>query len=595
MNLALKPKRILWRIFPAFLALAILILSAMTWYSTYYFGQLVLQREKDTLHQETSVIETLIRDQLHSHNYTAIDKTLKQLAINGKSRLTVIAPDGTVIADSIEDVHTMENHADRIEFIEALTQSMGVSQRFSRTVKERALYVAIPVVENSRPIAVIRASVSLDSVHNATRTFYVQILVACATLLGIVSIGCYFLYHWLTTPLEVLREGIERFSTGNLKHRLSVPSGDTEMSVITRAVNEMACQLDERFQSLQNEQREKETILTSLFDGILVVDCHEGILNLNSIAADILGFGPGFGPGQKLGTHVRNSALIDLVRLTIQTKEPSTREIVFRTHEEEFYQVDCIPIRESSLAIKKILVVFHNITQSKRVQSARREVIMNVSEQLKVPAVKIQDLIHSIEMSDTDRTAIFTESNLLITILTDLIYLTQFEQLAENQKIEFTELELNEVFTSAFSTLHHTAEQKSVTVDIHGQGLAWGQNSSIQQAAVHLLSNAITYTPVGGKIAITISSTPEYSIITIADNGIGIPATSIEQIFKPFYRINTPEHQLVRGGGLGLAIVKSVIDIHRGRITVESHFGEGTTFTIHIPSSPSGGSYVIPT
>ena len=199
MNLRLKPKRVLWNIFPAFLVLAILILSAMTWYSTYYFGKVVLQREKETLRQETAVIETLRRRQLLTHDYPIIDSTLKQLAINGKTRVTVILPDGTVIGDSLEDVQTLENHADRIEFIEAIHQKIGISERYSRTLKERTLYVAIPVTENGSPIAVIRASISLDSVHNATQRFYIQILVACASILGIVSVGCYLLYPIGTT------------------------------------------------------------------------------------------------------------------------------------------------------------------------------------------------------------------------------------------------------------------------------------------------------------------------------------------------------------------------------------------------------------
>ena len=598
MNLRLKPKRVLWNIFPAFLVLAILSLSAMTWYSTYYFGKVVLQREKETLRQETAVIETLIRRQLLTHDYPIIDSTLKQLAINGKTRVTVILPDGTVIGDSLEDVQTLENHADRIEFIEAIHQKIGISERYSRTLKERTLYVAIPVTENGSPIAVIRASISLDSVHNATQRFYIQILVACALILGIVSVGCYLLYHWLTIPLERLKEGIERFSTGNLQYRLSVPAGDTEMSVITRAVNQMACQLDERFKCLQDEQHEKETILTSLFDGILVVDNNETILNLNNIAADILGFSLGFGPGQKLATHVRNSALIELVRRTIQEKKPSTMEIVFRNHDDEFYQVDCIPIRESSFALKKILVVFHNVTQSKRIQSARREIIMTVSEHLIYPATRIQELSQSTEANDADsvRTSISNEATLLITILNDLIYLTQLEQLAENQKIEFAKIDLATVFQEAATSLHDIATAKSVTVTIAGQGIAHGHASSLHEAAIHLLNNAITYSPTGGGlISIGVSSSDDQVTVTIEDNGIGIPATAIEQIFKPFYRIDTPEHQLVKGGGLGLAIVKAIVDVHRGRMTVQSHFGQGTTFTIHIPASSSGGSHVIPT
>lgn len=222
---------------------------------------------------------------------------------------------------------------------------------------------------------------------------------------------------------------------------------------------------------------------------------------------------------------------------------------------------------------------------------------MTVSEHLKGPASRIQALIQSTAIDETDsvRTAISGESTLLITILNDLIYLTQLEQLAENQKMIFSAIELEEVFQTALSVLQKPADQKSVTVKIQGHGIAWGHSSSIHEAATHLLNNAITYTPIGGQISITVSGSDAHATATIEDNGIGIPLTAIDQIFKPFYRINTPEHNLVKGGGLGLAIVKAIVDVHRGKILVDSHFGQGTIFTIQIPTPPSGGTHVIPT
>jgi two-component system phosphate regulon sensor histidine kinase PhoR len=588
----LRPKRLLWRVFPAFLVLSIITLGAIAWYSTFYFERVVLARSTDTLHQEAAVIETLIRGQLISKQYANIDHILKQMSVSARSRFTVILPDGTVIADSLEPVSSLENHADRVEFNAALKTPLGVSQRYSRTRKERTLYVAIPVRQDGVILSVIRASISLESVKAATRTFYIQMLVACGFILLIVSIGCYWIYHWLTQPLEVLREGIERFSSGNLKHRLSVPES-TEMAEITKAVNLMASQLDERFQSLQDEQREKETILTSLFDGILVVDCNEMIVNLNNIAADILGFTGNAGPGLKLSSHVRSSALIELVRKCSRDKQPSTREIVFRTHQEEFYQVDCIPIRESGFTYKKIVVVFHNITQSKRIQSARRDMITNVSHHLKFPVARIQELVSGIADTAT-LSAIGSESKLMVTILNDLIYLIQFEQLTENQQMEFAPISLRGMFNDAKDIMDELAAQKSITVTIEGDADAIANTSSLQQASLHLLKNAITYTPVSGTIRISLTNGPDYARIVIDDNGIGIPPEAVTHIFKPFYRINTPEHQQVKGGGLGLAIVKTIIDTHRGRIRVDSQFGYGTTFTIDLPSSSSGGSYVTP-
>jgi two-component system phosphate regulon sensor histidine kinase PhoR len=586
----MKPKRILWRIFPAFLCLAIIVLATITWYATEYFEEVALTQSRETLHQEARIIETLIQPQLHKKDYIAIDQTLKALGNNAKSRFTVILPNGQVIADSSAPIASLENHSDREEILVVLngTASIGITQRYSRTQRIRALYVAIPVLDQHHPIAVIRASISMDSIHNAIKQFYIQIIIACGLILVVVSLICYILYRWLTTPLEQLREGIDRFTTGNLNHRLAIPSGDSEISDITRAINDMASQLNERFESLQHEQHEKETILTSLFDGILVVDCNETILNLNQVAASVLDISISTGAGQKLASQVRNSALIDLVRSTIREKSPATREIVFRSHQEEFYQVDCIPIRESTFSIRKILVVFHNITQSKRIQGTRRDVIMKVSQQLKLPITRILDLAH-------DLPEIHEQSKLLITIINDLMYLTEFENLVETQTLEIHPVNLRTIFQDALNIRHAIAEQKGIEVEIHGNGDLIGHADSILQMALRLLTNSLTYTPAGGQITIELATTPQETCITIRDTGIGIPEDTIRDIFKPFYRIKTPEHQQVHGGGLGLAIVKAVVDAHRGKISVESPNQTGAQFCITIPKSTQGGHHVLST
>ncbi len=581
-----SPKPILWRVFPVILGASALTVASTSWYATHYFERVAYNRSKELLSRETQLLSTLTKPKLQTKAYGQLDHDIKNLAINARSRFTIIAPDGHVVADSQHTVTTLENHADRPEIRPTLSGQLGIAVRYSRTTQSQALYVARPVIADGKVVGVVRAGMSLDYINRAAHGFYLQMIGAGLLIMCIISAIGYITYRWLATPLETLRDGIERLSSGDFKHRLSLPT-DRGMADITNAVNAMASQLDERFQSLQNEQLEKETLLSSLFDGIIVTDCSECVLTVNGIAADILSIKETQARGQKIATLIRNSALISLIRKTIQTKSANSQEIIFRSNQDAFYQVDCIPVKESTFAVRKILVVFHNITQTKRIQSARRQMIMSVSTHLKVPVARIQDSLNT-KFGTQDR--LESDAKLMTTILNDLIYLTQFEDDVEQQKLTFTMAHVETIINDAKAILSELADDKSIAIS--GNAIAPIHIESFMQVFLHLLRNAITYSPSNGEITVKIWTDTDRCLIEICDDGIGIPDQDIVHIFKPFYRIDTPAHQEVKGGGLGLAIVKSVIDAHLGVIMLESELGKGTSVRIEIPKT--GGSDVIP-
>ncbi|NBV41407.1 HAMP domain-containing protein [bacterium] len=589
MTSLLKPRRILWRIFPAFIFLSLLTLCAMTWYATHFFGKIAEQRAIETLRQESTIIEPLIRNELFSEDYDRIDSLAKEMGHKTARRFTVILPDGRVIGDSTSDPKKMENHKGRSEIAAALAGQVGVSKRYSRTTKENLIYVAIPIQLDGAPIAVVRAAESASEMMAAIRVFYARMLSAGLIILLIASVGCYWLYNWLTHPLEVLRDGIERFAGGQLQHRIDLPT-TAEMGDLARAVNRMAAQLDERFQSLHNERIEKETILASLSDGILVLDPNESILTMNAAAAAIFGISGAPSGSPKLAELVRNSALIDLVRTGIQSKIPRSREVIFRHQSEGYFQVDFIPIKDS-YSFKKYLLVFHNLTAAKRSQNARLDLVTQVSHQLKVPTAALLQIGDDLSGRDPQSASgILAATKVITTILNDLIYLIQFEQSVEAQKLELSVTDIASVVHRVVEMVDDMAQFKSIAIILSGVGNPHARLNvpSFEQALLQLLKNSVFYTPSGGEVRVTITPTDTSVLIHVEDTGIGIPADALDHIFKPFYRINTPDHQKVSGGGLGLAIVKAVVTAHEGTIRVTTTMGHGTRFEIELPIYQGG-------
>ncbi|MEW5736295.1 MAG: HAMP domain-containing protein, partial [Thermodesulfobacteriota bacterium] len=255
-----------------------------------------------------------------------VDRMCKQAGPPAGTRFTVIADNGRVAGDSEENPALMDSHADRPEVHRALGGRTGTSVRFSRTLGKDMMYVAVPVMEGGRLLAVVRAAVPLTSVDAAlgrvrSRMAWASVLIAFAA-----AAVSYLVSRRISRPVAEMREGAERFAAGELSHRLPEPA-TFEMARLAGALNRMAEELARRIGDIERQSAEYQAVLSSMREGVVAVDAERKVIQANAAAEEMLGAGEPFVPGKSIQEMVRHPRLFDLLEKTLEDGTPGQEDI----------------------------------------------------------------------------------------------------------------------------------------------------------------------------------------------------------------------------------------------------------------------------
>ena len=290
-----KKRRLIWQLYPAYLLIIVGSLVAVTWYASSELGRFYLDQTENVLEARAYLLRDQISNLLRPLEPELIDAVCKEAGQLSATRITVILPDGTVVGDSMETPRFMDNHSNREEVAPALRGVTGKSIRFSNTLHQKMMYVAVPVKSDEHVQAVIRAAVSLTSLDEALTSVRLKIAFSgfmIAVLAALVSLA---VARRISQPIEEIKRGAARFADGDLIHRL--PSPDTEeMAGLTETLNRMAAQLDERMKTVFQQRNELEAVLSSMLEGVIAVDRNERIINMNPAAGRITLEHPGGRP-----------------------------------------------------------------------------------------------------------------------------------------------------------------------------------------------------------------------------------------------------------------------------------------------------------
>ncbi|MGA2066039.1 MAG: ATP-binding protein [Thermoguttaceae bacterium] len=585
-------RRLLWQIYPSHLLVTLVCLAGLTWYASAALRQFAIQRSGDDLTARALLAAEQFRPMLAARDFAAVDARCKQLGPQAATRLTVILPDGKVVGDSSEPPDRMDNHGDRPEVIAALGGAPGTSLRESYTFKETLCYAAVPVRDGGRTLGVVRATVSLAAIDHALSGIRWHLAVGsllAAALLALVSL---LLSRRVTRPLEQLQEGAERFARGDLAHRLAV-ADSLEIGALAETLNRMAAELDANLRAVVRQRNEREAVLSSMVEGVLAVDAGERLIRLNQAAARLLGTEPGRAEGRMLLEIVRNTELQRLVAAVLATHEPVEGEIVLRNDPERFLYVHCTVLREAREGEIGALAVLHDVTELKKLEQVRRDFVANVSHELRTPITSIKGYVETLldgamyQPAELDRflRIVAAQTDRLNAIFNDVLTLARVEQEAERGQIALAAGAVRGVLEAAIQDCEIKAAAKHLRLELAcDEDLQAAMDPPLlEQALVNLLDNAIKYSPEEAAIRIEAVRGPGEIVIRVVDRGCGISREHLPRIFERFYLVDKARSRQLGGTGLGLAIVKHIVQSHRGRVTVESAVGQGSTFAIHLP------------
>lgn len=583
-------KRLIWQIYPPFLLIILISLMAFTWVFSSTLDQFQAQETRLDLEARVRLIIPQVQGNLQTGQRSSIDALCKSLGEQTHTRITIILPDGQVVGDAREDPRRMDNHADRPEVIEALNGKLGAATRFSHTLQQRMMYVALPVSAAGQLLGCVRAALPVKTLTNALQSTLYPVINSGLAIALIATMVSLWLSRRISRPLEEMKRGAERFARGELDGRLPSYRGE-EMGGLAEAMNQMAAQLDDRIRTVVRQRNEQEAVLSSMIEGVLAVDKEERILRINQTAANLLDLVPGEAVGRRIQEKIRKPELQKFIQETLQSQASIEADITLIIRGVKlFLQAHGTPLRDFRGKDIGALVVLNDTTRLQRLENIRRDFVANVSHELKTPITAIKGSVETLlggAMDETEDATRFLkiiarQADRLNAIIEDLLALSRLERDAEANEIICTLQPLQPILGSALQACRAAANTKDVEVRLFcAEHLTAKSNAPLlEQAIINLVDNAIKYSDNGGVVTVEGWQDDEQVKIKVQDRGQGISKEHLPRLFERFYRVDAARSRAVGGTGLGLAIVKHIIQAHDGEVTVHSTPGEGSVFTI---------------
>ena len=486
----------------------------------------------------------------------------------GGHRLTLIAPDGTVLYDSQADAGAMENHLAREEVQEALLSGSGDSERTSATLTQKTLYRAQRLPDGT----VLRISVTRDSV--------------LALLLDMLTPLCAVLFAAILLS-AILANGIARRTVAplnalDLEHPLDNEAYD-ELSPLLLRIAHQQRQIDAQIDALQKKQDELAAITQSMNEGLVLLNDRGAIVSINP-AAQRLFHTDGSCVGQDFVTVERGG---EVRRLLDAAALAGHGETTIRRGGRQ-YEVAASRIASDGRAAGTAILAF-DTTEKAMAERQRREFTANVSHELKTPLQSIMgsaELIENglVKPEDMPRFVgrIRTEAGRIVTLIEDIIRLSQLD---EGVELPRERVDLYQIASETVETLRDAAAAKKVQISLTGSPAAVnGVRGLLGEIVYNLCDNAIKYNTEGGAVEVSVSGGDSEAVVMVKDTGIGIPVEHQSRVFERFYRVDKSHSKETGGTGLGLSIVKHAVLLHHGELRLESAPGQGTTITVVLPA-----------
>lgn len=586
-------KRLFWYLLPAFQLVLLCSLVLVIWFVSQTLRDFYLAQTEADLLARARLIAHQVRDRFEPDAAPWIDELCKILGAQTGSRITVVLADGRVLGDSDQAPRQMSNHASRPEIVPNRSGEIGRSVRYSHSVNKSMMYVALPVLHGEDYQGSVRVSVATATIEATLRQVRWQMLSGGALIGVLISLFSWWLSRRISRPLEEMKQGVERFARGELETRLQV-GGSEEIRSLAEAMNRMAGELNDRIHTVLRQRNEIEAVLASMVEGVLAVDVDDRLLRLNRAAGEMLGISPQQAVGRPVQEVIRKVDLQRFIATTLASRQPVEQDLVLRGARDRYLQAHGTRLLGSEGRQLGALIVLNDITRLRRLETIRSDFVANVSHELKTPITAIKGFVETLldgaleEPEEARRFLgiVMRQAERLNAIIEDLLDLSRIEQESDLDRVPLAPEKIGALLGSARQICLTRARQDQVRVRVEcPEDLVAEVNAALlEQAVTNLIDNAIKYSPADSEVTVSAEATSAGLEIRVVDRGCGIAEEHLSRLFERFYRVDKARSRKLGGTGLGLAIVKHIIQAHGGEVGVQSTPGQGSVFSLRIPS-----------
>lgn len=576
-----------WRITLVYIVLLLMIMSGLNLYLANFVRDAYLTIYRQRLVSEANLLTQQILPIINQGSpYAGLEDVVHQSSQNASIRITVILPDGRVIADSDATASEMENHRDRPEVQQALEGKIGSAIRHSSTIFSDLLYVALPVYQHNQMAFVLRLAIPLNELESGIAPISQGIFTATALATIAAIISASVLTSYIIAPINQLAQSLrlslrKKFEPSEPLQRLD------EVGELKLAFDELMSRINQQIQALMIEQGTLSAILGQMADGVLIVN-EEGIVELiNPAAISMFKVENPEPVPRSLVEIVRHHEIIEVWQKSRvnQIQQTLTLET---TPERLFIQIIVIPLKENLHG--KTLLICQDLTRIHRLETIRQDFISNVSHELRTPLASLKAITETLLEGALDDAQ--AARRFLVRMEDEIDNLVQMvRELLELSRIETGRIPLNFQPVSPCELIQPVVERMRIQAERAGLNLTSdcspnlphvkADSERVEQVLVNLVHNAIKFTLPGGQIMVSAYPSHNEMVFSVRDTGVGIPPEDLQRIFERFYKADRARSG--GGTGLGLSIARHMVEAHGGQIWAESKPGVGSTFYFSIP------------
>ncbi len=475
---------------------------------------------------------------------------------NSNKRITLISPDGDVIADTSANEDELDDHSNRQEVVDALKNGSGKSVRYSETLAEKTIYYALKMDDGN----ILRVSTTQYTVAVIIMGLIQPILIVFVVAVALSFILAQRVSKSIIKPINELD--------------LDNPSNNEpydELAPLLRKLSKQKTTIENQIREANQKQEEFRLITENMKEGLLVVDKQMKLLTYNNSAAAIL--------------DIDNLDCPDRFKEAISKALDGKRAESDLSLNEISYNIIANPVFEDEEIIGAVIIII-DVTESVKREQLRREFTSNVSHELKTPLTSISGFAEILKVGDapasvvTDfSSSIYDEAQRLISLVNDIIKISELDE--NNSQFDMEEVDLFELSADVIKRLLPVADKRNICLNLIGESISViGTEKILDEMIYNLCDNAIKYNVDNGTVDVIISESQNHIRLTVRDTGIGIPPTEQERIFERFYRVDKSHSKEIGGTGLGLSIVKHAAIYHNAKIDVKSEINKGTSITV---------------
>ena len=585
------------KFFLSYLAVITLLFSSFYFYSSTITRRAYVSSLGDRMDREARLVA---KTTPWASDNQALDRLSRDLARELGARITIIGSDGTVYGDSVEPSSSMENHGSRPEVVEALATGTGASVRYSTTTGYDLLYRAF-LQSQGTDRRVIRLAIPLSDIEQVIGSLRRTLLVA---FVGLSSLGLLLSYGFsrqLSARIKRLADFARQVAQGIFPRNFFAKSEHNELDALERHLSEMSESIRGNVEQVVAEKEKASSILRCMMEGVLVLDPKGHVLVINQQAERMFHL-PEDGDSRgasilEISRHPEMRNILHDVLAFDFTKGPYRKEV--ELDEGRWFRVNAVSFRMDQSRDSGSVLVFHDITEIKRVEILRADFVANVSHELRTPLTAIRGYAETLRQSPPEDPAdaqhflniIEKHAERLSRLTQDLLTLSDLE--SGKIELDFDAVNIARVVQSVLEMFSDAANKKQVTLE-HliepGLPAVIGDVDRLQQLFINLVDNAVKYTPANGTVSIKaqramIKNSIDAVEVSVTDTGTGIPEQDIPRLTERFYRVDKARSRDLGGTGLGLAIVKHIAQAHGAHLKISSALQKGTMVSVLLPAA----------